>query len=1334
MKLKFGSVFFVAMVAFFMINASSSFAGVDWNVEKSTVNELQFSLTRPISFDTINNEFGTFLGANDLGAEHSANRPGEPDYLFYNAIFAVPSESGFEVSSVVAEYKPVDFPILPVMKSNIDESGAISKEFAFSAHDYDNTISPTDCQVFFYGIAGDIPLAKARVALFTFNKETKQFMALNSVKINIKFSSKQINTNSKFESNPIVLNNNVAHSFAIPRKQAFANKEKSQFESILSETSNAQVKIKITEEGVYRITASMLSGLGINIASSEVSTIKILGGSGLPMDENPEKAESTTMCEQPIVVRTTNTGELESITFYANAAKGFRGDSVNKHYNNWYGNTNYFFLRWGGDTGLRAVAAENPTGTVANTPNTYIERYFFEENLVNPYQQGSGRMFLGRSIMPATFTTQLNGLDRTGIIKYRLGVAQNSPAVGYFDIYESDTKIVENLSLSSTGQYSSGAYRDVEVTMAANKVAADGRSVLKFDYKPTQVSSSSGFFRFFEIHYPRTLAPTDNNISLFSDANKGLTEYSINGFSGPEIFGWDATNRFAPVLLTNSAVTGGMFIFRKDCNPSAPSHFFVSSKIIQPEIEKIAFVDMRREVAGADAIVVTSPELLASAESYKEYREKNNGIKIQIAVTKDIYNEFGSGIADPAALRNYIRFAYKNWELRPTMLVLWGDGHFDFKNIQTNTINHIPAWQSLEAEDSFYQPASICTDDFYALIMGNDQIIDIGFGRVTVQNNASGNSYIQKIKDYEHASSLDTWRTIAALVADDGPTGQGSVGSNGAEHTNQSERLAGLAPFANFQKKKIYMGAYPVENSSLGRRKPKVNQEIINSSNTQGEMFLNWIGHGSPRVWSDELIFERETTIPQMVNYDKLPVMFSASCDNGRFDMTDVNSLAEELYLSKIGGSIASIASTRLVSSYGNEMLQNELYTQILTRDANTGLFPNLGSALKYTKVKLYDENSRKHVLLGDPLLKMLIPDYQIVVDSINGVDVVNQDTIVPLEGLAKVRISGQVRLPDNSSIDASYNGVLTINMFDADERITATEFDGSVHNFSKNGSALVRTSFAVEKGKFIAEFLLPKDIAFSKQTGRLFLYSFSNDSSRFAMGMNTSFSVVGLNTTAVNPGTGPTMKIYLDSRSFTNRDIVSKNPLLIVDLRDDDGINTTGVGIGHKIEAWIDDSPLPTDLTDKYRNSLFDSKAGSIESVLNGLANGYHSIEVRAWDIFNNPTVGNAEFFIVSDSREIETFDMDNYPNPFDFSTTFRFKHNLTPPFNATIKIYNLAGILVRTLRAELSDLHNSEMPFDGLDDSGKQLAIGFYTYILTLTSSAGVDGTKTGSFIVNR
>jgi hypothetical protein len=32
------------------------------------------------------------------------------------------------------------------------------------------------------------------------------------------------------------------------------------------------------------------------------------------------------------------------------------------------------------------------------------------------------------------------------------------------------------------------------------------------------------------------------------------------------------------------------------------------------------------------------------------------------------------------------------WNVKPKFLVLWGDGHFDFRNISTKQINYIPAF------------------------------------------------------------------------------------------------------------------------------------------------------------------------------------------------------------------------------------------------------------------------------------------------------------------------------------------------------------------------------------------------------------------------------------------------------------------------------------------------------------------------------------------------------------------------------------------------------------------------------------------------------------------
>jgi len=105
----------------------------------------------------------------------------------------------------------------------------------------------------------------------------------------------------------------------------------------------------------------------------------------------------------------------------------------------------------------------------------------------------------------------------------------------------------------------------------------------------------------------------------------------------------------------------------------------------------------------------------------------------------------------------------------------------------------------------------------------------------------------------------------------------------------------------------------------------------------------------------------------------------------------------------------------------------------------------------------------------------------------------------------------------------------------------------------------------------------------FSDSLGRIFAYAISQDN-RYAKGSNRKFMIDGIDNSTIEDTVPPVIKIYVDSRNFKNGDIVSRNPMLIVDLLDDSGINTTGLGIGHNLEAWIDDSPASISLVNNLK------------------------------------------------------------------------------------------------------------------------------------------------------
>ncbi|MCK4539409.1 MAG: T9SS type A sorting domain-containing protein [Candidatus Krumholzibacteria bacterium] len=68
------------------------------------------------------------------------------------------------------------------------------------------------------------------------------------------------------------------------------------------------------------------------------------------------------------------------------------------------------------------------------------------------------------------------------------------------------------------------------------------------------------------------------------------------------------------------------------------------------------------------------------------------------------------------------------------------------------------------------------------------------------------------------------------------------------------------------------------------------------------------------------------------------------------------------------------------------------------------------------------------------------------------------------------------------------------------------------------------------------------------------------------------------------------------------------------------------------------------------------------------------------------------------------------NYPNPFNPSTTLKF--NLALKGHVSLKIYNVAGQLVRTLVSEDRDPGSYNEAWDGTSDSGSKVASGVYFY----------------------
>lgn len=1162
------------------------------------------------------------------------------------------------------------------------------------------------------GIAGDRHVA--RVSIVVASYQNGKTTITRSADVSIVFEGAGISTTTK-PSILDVLNPKAAWVDRQPLRMAKGE----ELQSI--ETFDNVFQMSIDREGIYRLTSDQLKNAGLPTDAQAARTIRVFGRGGLELPEHVDSARANTLREQAITVRTNDNGSVRDVIFYAGGSTGWHKDGKTiEHFIHHYSASAAYYLTYGGADGLRASVRASTTNEPTVRPALVTGRVFHEDELQSPYSSGSGRRWFGRNVENAaslTVNTILPGLVRNGTVGYRYVTAHRGNSTGTMTITENGTFVGQS-AIRAVPKYMDAYSTFGTASVSAQSLPSDNRSVLKLAYSCPD-RASNGILDWFEIHYPRQLNADAGEFEYWSVDGAGVHEYAVNGFSG-DMFGVDVTDRTRPVFVENASRTGGMFVVREAIDSSIQRRYFLSSNLRQTTLAHIRYPNLHAQAGGASLIVITHPSLKESAERFAAYRSKASSIPVRVITTDDIYAEFSYGIQDPTAMRDFLAMAYAQWSPRPSAVLLWGDGHFDYKNISTSQINHLIPYESLDPDDEDYGLVTYTTDDYFVRLVGTDKRSELTLGRIPVTSNKAGDRFTEKIRNYESNASLDDWRTRITLIADDGQQEDGR--SDGDLHLDQNEVLAKSYIPKDFQIRKIYMVEYPTENVARGRRKPTVTQDMLSHINTTGSIILNWIGHGNPRVLAHEQIFIRETTPPLMSNVSKPFLLTAATCDFARWDMTELQSGAEELLLLDNGGAIGIFSAARVVFSYANAAINEEFYSDLFTREVN-GSFPTVGEVMYRVKQKYHGNNDEKFHLLADPTMRILIPEQRVRFSKINGLPITSAGLQVTVPALGAVTVEGDVIGTVDSLTDASFEGNVTISLLDASRTVTVIDNDvyNSPNTFDKLGPALYRGSFSVTNGKFVATFVVPKDISFSSQAAGLYGYAASKDR-RFAMGITDRVVVDGV-TSVINPETqGPDIKIFMDSRKFLPGGIARSNPILIVDLEDATGINTTGVGIGHDISATFDTGLIAEILTPSFTTSLENSRAGTAQKQIFGLTPGLHSVLVQAWDVYNNVSEASTTFRIEVPTDGIPAEGLFNFPNPFSDRTTIRFTHASPRPFDATLLIYDLHGRLITERPMRISDMQTADVSWEGDDNAGIQLGTGMYQAVVRLMDQYGV------------
>ena len=93
-----------------------------------------------------------------------------------------------------------------------------------------------------------------------------------------------------------------------------------------------------------------------------------------------------------------------------------------------------------------------------------------------------------------------------------------------------------------------------------------------------------------------------------------------------------------------------------------------------------------------------------------------------------------------------------------------------------------------------------------------------------------------------------------------------------------------------YRPQRVFLDDYPQENTSNGQKAPVVNQ-LINQAMADGQLIINYSGHGGILGLADEQI----VTLQDILSWKnrRLPLFVTATCQFGRYDDPNVNSGAE---------------------------------------------------------------------------------------------------------------------------------------------------------------------------------------------------------------------------------------------------------------------------------------------------------------------------------------------------------------------------------------------------------------------------------------------------------
>ncbi|HLT07548.1 MAG TPA: type IX secretion system sortase PorU [Cyclobacteriaceae bacterium] len=1050
-------------------------------------------------------------------------------------------------------------------------------------------------------------------------------------------------------------------------------------------------KFSVTQEGVYRITAEQAAQLG----AASVEELSFYGYPGMI----PQKLDSNSLQLQEIPVSKIGNDLFIYLVAAERMKLGPEGTEFLPHH---YTDTLHYLVQTQRPSTLQipSVIPSPAEGTAENVLYRPVIYKNEEHNLLSSGRNWYGeRVFGGESII-------LNYSDHleAGMSAYFQGrLLSQSLVESSFDITIGQAQVA-SLSIPSIPNSTYGIKGREKEVHGKVLISATGPPQVKMYYQSGD-RNATGYLDYFMLGYP--YRSMELSAGVYYNLNRQTFLLDAKDYRV-----WDVSDFYA---IEEISVSGSLPLDVDKIAVFKPE----TSPLLQG-FESVA-MDLRIHPRFSELVIITHPALASQAERLAAFKN-SNGTSSQVVTLSQIYGAFGYGNVDISAIRNFLAFHFHHGKQLKHVL-LFGKGTFDYKHQLGGRPNWVPTYSS---RSSLNPLTTYSSDDYFGFLeLGEgdwqeseegDHSLDIGIGRLPVISTQEAKNVVDKIIAYASNSASGNWKRKILFVADDGDNNV---------HLNDSEKLARQisARQPEMLVEKLYLDSYSQENHGVTQKAPAAKaafETLIDSS----ALVINYIGHGNETTLMAEELF----TISDIANWRenaRWPLFVTATCEFGRHDSPLVRSGAEEVLVAANRGAIALLTTGRPVFSNVNFALNQAFMQEVFERENGQSL--TLGELYRRTKNNsLNGSLNRNFSLLGDPSLRLALPELQVVLSEIAQTnEELGKDALVALK---PIRYRGRIADPLTGADVQSFQGQIEI-LVAAPPIVKSTKGDESQPtDYEDDKNIIFRGTAKVEKGVFEGELLLPP-LPDPKTPLRLKFYAMHKSNQTEAIGYSKVVLKQEKDVEAEDKE-GPIIDLALIP-PFDASNLHSTWVQIKATLSDANGISllpAQGISIQVNEEEIME-------LNDYFSAAEGSFVQGSLIFPVSTLKEGKNKLVFKAYDNQSNSSSMVMELW-VSGSNRTSILSHQVFPNPADRYAQVTLTHNRSGEnLLLGFEVYSMSGSKIISLSRRFPNaaptLKNVTWYFMQINPNFP--AKGMYLYKLELQSETdGSFDRKNGKLLI--